>query len=519
MDKGLAKEKIMLRYISCGFIFVLAYLFAVSVSAASIAHKQYASIKDFLAGQRVIRIIADDTSGYGLQVASMNLMTTLRQLGFNGKFEFIYSTRVTDKITTLFDLPHHIPDVYEDTKDGIQFVSLNEFIQRHKNNTASHYTLAMTGGMDTGPCGLAARSNIDIYHNMGKIDCVNHANFFDTTVFAQLVTFYKYPNFIYVANNANYELFRQMGSTNKFITAPITTLHEAKRYLQHDARGQVLSKQKPALAPFIKGMEKQRYNVLPIYGITLQANCRNGKHIGCFPGNILQIIAGARYAQLNGPKSFHKPLIITVFYDYENEAKQIMQLLHKDHWDQYEIPGAMQARKTLNDLGVPGALSIANISDPNTIHIIHDVKPGQIVLLWLGPLPKKIFDGLYNYTHPNIWPQIREGNNSFASLILTGRSHIRCGNKWELGDTFMTDPQLKIKFAALYNERGLCRGMTTWNENTNLYQELGNMFIAANDLQSPLSRYFTVIRKNITDPKNDRLHYALQEVLRIVNTF
>jgi len=247
-------------------------------------------------------------------------------------------------------------------------------------------------------------------------------------------------------------------------------------------------------------------------------DCKNEKNSsGCFPGNILQIITAARYAQLNGPQSFHKPLVITVYYHYEKEAAQLVNLIQAQDSGQDEQPGIKNLRNTIAELRLANHFSIASSENSTTKNLLKHLKNDEIILLSLGPLPKKIFDGLFNYTNTNIWSPIREGNNSFSSLILTGRPHLRCGRNWELGGWGMQDRSLQQTFASLYNNIGFCRGMTTWDKNKNLYQDVGELLIEANDTQSSLSRYFVDMKKMVTHPKNSRIDYLLEEVLRLAN--
>lgn len=498
-------------------VLLCCFLFSSPTLAAS-PRQHYASIRDFLAGQSTIRILVDDATGYGLQVASQNLLVKLREKGFKGKFEVIYSTRVTDKITTLFDLPARLPAVYDDIKDGILFITLKEFILRHQNKTLEPVALGMSGGLNIDPGGIALKNGIDVFNAMSQIDLLNHANFMNVAVFAQLVTFYKYPNFIYVANDADPSHFPQKNSMNKFVTTPFPGLSQVKSYLLQDERGILLARQRPALMTFINGMEKQFYNVLPVYGITLKADCRNDAGTtGCFPGNMLQIIAAARYAQLHGSVQFHKPLVIAVFYDFTSEANLLSSLLQSRNWGRFELPGAREARAAVRELQLPDNFQTADIKNPQSISILKNLRNNQILLLSLGSMPKNVFDGLYNHTGENIWPAIREGNNSFATLITTGRPHLRCGNHWELGSLEMSDTGLEKQFASLYKEQGFCRGMNTWQGNAGLYKVVGGIFISASNPQSPISRYFLKIRDYVSKPENDRLDFALQEVLRIIN--
>lgn len=486
--------------------FIICFALASLAFSHTTFSSNYTSVHDFLANQKHIRILIDDATGYGSQAASTELTVKLRERGFKGQYEVIYSTRVLNKITTLFDLPDNLPSIYYDAKRNIYFITIQEFVNRHKKKTAKKIFLGMTGVLDNRPSGIAYRDGIDVIHGIDQIDYVNYANFMDVNVFAQLTTFYKYTNYIFIANNPDYLTYPQKGSTNKFITTKVASLAEVKKYSQKNY----------GILDFIHAMENHTYNILPVYGITLKADCKNEyKASGCFPGNILQVIAAARYAQLYGPEPFHKPLIIAVYYDYKKEANILLQMIKSFQWHDYEIPGAENVRHSIRNLKLADHFYIANSAD-KTQKIYSQLKNDDVLLLWLGPLPKKIFDGLYNHTDTNIWAPIREGNNSFSSIILTGRPHFRCGKNWELGTQGMNDA-LKNQFSLLYNESGFCRGMTTWHNNEKIYKILGKLLIEANDPNSSLSHYFLNMKKIVSDPKNDRLNFLLEEIVRIAN--
>jgi hypothetical protein len=232
---------------------------------------------------------------------------------------------------------------------------------------------------------------------------------------------------------------------------------------------------------------------------------------------MLQVITAARFAQLSGGSNFYKPLIIPVFYDYKQDASVLNQLIHTNHWGDYETVGSEQEKLAIQTLGLatPDVFQTADVDDPKTTSIIEQLRPGQILLLSLGPLPKIVFDGIYNHVGINIWPQIREGQNTFNSLLLTGKPHFRCQDKndvWELGYDLITDISFKDRLKKLYSDAGFCRA-GSWSKNPNIYQELGELMIESQMAESGISHYFQAIKAETEKPENDRIRRGLEEAL------
>lgn len=482
--------------------------------------QRYSSIEEFVTDQKIIRITVDHQPGFGNQAASVTVMDRLRQMGFQGTYEFVYPDNITDKITLLFDLPSNIPSDFYDSKKKIRFIKLTEYVKNLKNKSVEPFILGLAGAFYKGPYDPIQANHIDTT-GLGHLELYNFANFLNLNVFVKLDNYPNYQGYSYI-NVRNDPKDRDIIDNNHtFFTMPVANLDDVKKYLANDPHGQKLLQKKPALKIFIDGMERQNFNVLPAYGWTLQ-KMYDGRDTNDFPGNILQIIAGTRYAQLKGSDEMHKPLIIPVFYNYDEEANQLIKLVQSDNWGQYEKSGAVQARKIIKelDLSNPQVFSVANIADPYTIKRLQTLRSGQILLLSMGPLPKTIFDGLFTNTGPNIWPQIREGASSFSSLVLTGRPHIRCRGDdaaaWEIGYDLVHDQALKTRLQKLYSG-GFCQSMQTWVDNTNVYQVLGELIIEGNNLNSPFSHYFQDLKIEAEKPENDRIRLGLEKAMKIVN--
>lgn len=496
-------------------ILVLAGLLLFSSAQAS--SKKYSTVEEFISDQTVIRVTTDQQPGFGNQAANANVMSRLRQMGFQGIFEFIYPDCVTDKIAMLFDLPVNVTGDYYDSKQKIRFIKMSEHLNHLRNKTVEHFPLGLTGAFRKGPYDPIGDCDIDTA-GISKLELYNFSNFLNTTVSA---IFDNYPRHSF-NDGVLIDLFNEELSQSQpfghqtFFTMPVASLDQASDYLQNNPKGIELTQKNPALPSFIDGLRANNFNIFSVYGFTLQENI---SVIGeQFPGNILQVIAGARYAQIHGSQDMHKPLIIPVFYDYRQEANKIMELIHSDNWGSYEQAGAAQARNIIKKLKLSDShvFSVAAISDIETVKRIQSLQPGQILLLSMGPLPKIIFDGIYTYSGDNSWPQIREGASTFDSLVLTGKPHFRCRGEenppWELGYDLIKDASLKSRFQHFYDT--FCHNMDDWKNDTNIHQTLGELIIEAHDSKSALSSYFQDLKTTAEKPENDRIRIAIVEAMK-----
>ena len=485
-----------------------------------VATPKIASIEEFLNKQETIRIVTDAADGFGNQAASANIVVRLRQMGYKGKYEFIYPDRAIDKIAILFDLPGTLPDSYFDKNNNVEFIKLSYFLAKLKRKEIPSVTLGMTGVLVGNICEIAGTDESD------NITCSNFANMANTNYFIAMSPFISgqikdWPSrddtHLYIKDQA--EPLVQLNSDNKFIVMPVASLNDAKSYLRNDARGQELVTKKPALMTLIDSIDHTNINVLPVYGyhVQIRNSCNNDTSNNCLfsrMNQMLQIIAGARYAQLTGTDDFHKPLVIPVFYDYARESTFLVQLINGNIWDTISEPDAAKWRMLINTLGLPSNFDIASAEDASAVQKIQQLQNNQILLLSMGALPKIVFDGLYTNTSENTWPQVREGANTFNSLVLTGKPHLRCSDYdgWEIGVSRIENSALQIWLNDFYDaNEGFCKNPSNIDA---LAKKLGKFILDAHDPASSLSAYFSNLKEESIKPENDRIHYALEEVVK-----
>lgn len=507
-------------------IILLSWLCQTEIFAKD--NTDYSAAKDFISRQEIIRACIGSGPGFGDQAMTMNVMARLRELGFKGIFEVLYDKDIISKVITLFNLPAQIPSLYEDKDKKITFIELEAYQKREINKPVELGVAVDKGGEICDP------------HIADTKIFLEFSPYFDSTnTTDQTDISYQDKPSIY-----------QYNSGSKYFIFPLTTYEQAKQLLQNDSNGKEIIAHKPALTAFLDGIDNQHFNVLPVYGRTLRFKLPHSseppvvEELSESPSNMLQTLAGARYAQLHGPAEFHKPLIVAFFDDYNAYAKIILSLLTNDNWDTYEQLGTDKAKAALRELSLATALSIADISDPDAADKIKSLKEGQILLLSLGKLPKIVFDGIYSYQAKNMWPSIYEGAATFSMLALSSKPRFECNDSsveksgWTAGFDLIKDPLLKNLLQDFYSlsKHGYCRGLSTykpggmyhgpnasyhedsrfnymgpWEVST--YKTLGQLIIDANDPHSAFSRYFEGLHNYVLQPDNDRILDAIQHAI------
>lgn len=526
-------------------LFFLSTTF-ISLSNLVLASTAYADrLQDFITKQEVIRVTTNNSPGSGNQAASFNIIEWLQKNEkYTNKIELVYGyeSATKDKIISLFNLPKDIPDIWEDASRNIKFIRENEFIRLNKMNKITSVLLGIGSSVSTLCDDRKSSSEKDtsaIYTGLTSLECRNHANFYNTDTF---ILISPYPqNGLNPLGYVSYKNNTKNQTYDGYYMSPLTANHptyipltrsnitEAKNLVANDT---YLVNTLPALPYFIDGIINKDFDLLSLYGYGIKNQGESASwNERFYLGNMLQIITAARYAQQHGLHA-DRPLIIAVYYNYDKEIQRLYELIHDDNWKALLTEeGAPQARSALQKLKLSENFSVASLAQKETSTLLQKLKetkqPDQIILLSIGaPLPKVIFDAIYVHTEDNIWPQIREGANTFNSLITTGKPHFRCaGDGWEIGFDAVTDSELINELTILYcgplshdsgsishdYEKMFCNGMHTWESADDpIYQTLGNLFIKSADTSSTLSQYFEHLAQDALNPKNDRIQIALE---------
>lgn len=510
-------------------IFFICYFLLVSFAHASDTNDS--SVEAFVAKQQIIRTYEDNTPNFGDLATTLSTMDRLRQMGFKGVFEFIYSAR-TQKVPTLFHLPKNIPEDYFDKEKNIRFITFAKYYKQWNNNAVKPIELAVvSGGFSLGDIikgevnSLATEQAkpVEITWDEFQFPYNNNANMLKVKVSLELTVWMeKGCSEVDSGNATTISLENQEESiplcdgSRQFLVAPFATFADAKAYVQSNPEGQQLLKEKPALATLMTLMENESVNILPSYGWPLVEDY-DGHHLQ----TMLGIIAGARYAQLNGKDLNSKPLIIAVFKDYAEIANEVYQMINNKNWAQYSFPWKENAKKMIESLKVANIFDVADITKPETTQKLLNLQPNQILVLSIGPLPKVVFDGLYNHTGSNMWPAIREGENTKNSLLLTGKPHIRIVDeadaKWEPTEAGFGPDRFDESQSLSKKHNGLVFSYDTFWVKQQPAEMLGNYIIDAKNPTSMLSQYFEWLKVQALKPENDRIYAGLKAVMEMLS--
>jgi hypothetical protein len=503
----------------------LTALIALSINASYAA--TYTSVEDMVSTQKTIRVILDAAPGYGNQSATINLMNRLRTMHFDGTYELVYpddNEENLNKVIKIFNLPEHLPPVYKsEDKDHhkITFISKKEYNKLLLANVVSPVVVGITGALDSDTDYLCD-GNAICKNKVGE----NLAKYSNASVFIELQPWYAYPERDGVFTEKNPGIVH-VSPPGKFWVYPVSTLEDAKKYLREDTHGKALLTKIPALQTLIDGIDNKSFNMVSVYGFTFQSGTRDDDNENFYPSNIMQVITAVRYAQLNGTDAMHKPVIIAVYYDFSREVQEINEFIHTSNWGKSENAKSVMMRGAINklELNKNNVFLTASLADSATSKLIQSLKPGQVLLLSLGPLPKTVFDGLYGHTGDNIWPQFREGENSLSLLIQQSSPNFRCNDevygsledtKWEPGLSYIKDAALKARLQQFYSVDGFC-APDSWTKFPEFYSVIGQFIMEANSPDSAFSQSFVDLHNDSIKPENDRIYRSLQEALKALN--
>lgn len=483
-------------------------------------------ITKFLKQQKVIRIYFDSMPfGMGNQANSKNIILTLRHLGFEGKFECIYlkSEYLANKnkktIANLFDLPDNFSDVYYDEESNIEFIELSIHLKALAENKVDRHGLSFSGGQFT-ICmdGLASTQiKISLKEAMSGTQCINQAKLLNTEVFINMQPYLgSTPNGDPVVSmnlhRSDKKIMPSFNAEEKFNHPYTESLQDVFHYLETSKRGNTLSIKKMGLIPLINAMQRNSISTLPIHGWPVQLPENNPGYPIFFPESILEYIAAARYAQLHCEKIAKKPIVIPVFYNYEKELGIIYNILVKKEWGEYRKWRDQNGGSTLDhyfeSLNLAKIFKKTALADSDSIDIISNLVPGEILLVSVGKVPQVVFNGLYIDGGGTILTSIYEGANTLNALLSNGyKPFLRSASQELIKGYYGPKESTLLKSYIYYEFETSFIKRCEWT---------GNFVLSAQNDDSLLSKYFAWLYETARKPENNRLLNSLHQAITLL---
>ena|SRR5579862_3528893 len=491
-------------------------------------------IKNLFAQQNIIRIFIDSMPfGYGNQASNKNLMKKIRQLGFSGKFDVIYFNAATmknskneptkAKLARLFDLPSNFSDLYYDEVNNIEFIEAATF---HSKKSEMDKVLFSFSGSQLSFC-LDAFGNKKLSPDIVEMgddgfhfkeaNCRKEADIFVSTLFINVQPYYgstpgnQAPVVKFVKSTSEQMIPFAKGAKQFFIT-PTETLDDAFSFIETSKTFK--GSNYPSLKRFMLGLSAQEFHTIPIHGWPVQLleknpNMNTNGHQDYFPGKILHYICGAAQALADDPTLAKKPLIIPVFYDYEEELEIIKNIIMKNDWGNYKNwqKRHPDAALYLKSLDLKNKFKVANLKDKNAILEMNELQPGEIMLLSTGKQPQTLFNGLYLDAGGTALTHVFEGENTRNALLSSRHKPFLRSEPWNL-DNFGLKPnkQLQKKYDAYDSNKDFLI-QSKW---------IADFILAAQKNNSEIKEYFDYIYDEALNPENDRIISTIKEGINIL---
>ena len=458
------------------------------------------TIEQFIPAQKIIRAYPSGMPrGSGDQAACLNLMSWLRMKGFQGIFEVIYQTANAPQILSLFGMSIDTPPDYYDATQKIKFIRFVDYYQRFQNNEIESVNLAVSGGRGDSLC-YSAEEDSGI--KIDKAICSNDAVLMKVNLAMIISPWMGDKQQIQYSDSERIYL---SGTEKTFFVMPVASLDDAKNHLNILSETQNENDEQRARAismiNLIKKLEDKVINLLPIYGYSMQDNDVQCK--ACFPGNILKLITGLRFAMMNEEKIRSKPIVLAVFYDYTKEIEQLNKIIIQNNWQAYQSIGANEAKQIIQELDLANHFLTAKLIDFDQISF----EAGNIILISMGSyIPQVVFNGIFNHYADNNWLSVREGQNSMNTLILKGKPDLRVGAGGKTAENIGYAAKGEVHH--IISNSIISGGLKSFVDQEQ-YRLVGKFIMESYNNSSPLSEYFHELQQIALKPENDRAGLAL----------
>lgn len=436
------------------------------------------SVEEFIAAQKIIRILIDNAMGFGHQAANRILIDILNHYyKYGNTIEFIYPFEAQGKIKLLFGLAENEAlgnSSYFHKELNVKLITTESFYAHHENYPA--VTLSLTAGIDP-----HNPEEYNYFYPLGKPinNLPTFAEFLKSELYVKISPYYAFDTTISLTGN-NRTIFLP-GSRNDYIKAPKSwSLSKVQKYLVSDSAGQVLAKKVPVLANLITAIKNRSINFSAAYGVSLLV-----------PENIISLLCAFRNAQIRAYSD--KAMVVGLFYVL-NSPSQFMEMLQKIKYPSY-----------LTNIQLVLPHKNNNIS---TLHANH-----TYLFMLNEYLPQKVFNALFAYEAENILPPILEGLGTYANILNRNKGHIYCGQEginsailWPVLQAPITTPTQKTALTEL--AQAFC------GKNRD-FLKTANYILDVRDETSWVAKFFRDLNSNTNNPHFDRIRNALTTSMKI----
>ncbi len=354
---------------------------AVQLSSAE-TQVELKKISEFLKTLPLIRLHIVEAPGHGHQVANVNAMVRLRELGFTGRLQALYSDSVAIQLSNM--IPRFDPTKKTQQTHSVQLQSI-EWIADSvaKNQIGRERVLLAIQGAHDGSVSHSLMAQLNAA-NVLQLQ-PRHWNHRGSTREILLETH----------ESISLEHLHNLGI--------VTADHKIENWNTFLSEQLAQSPQFLLRQPFLQTLMENRaqLDLLPAYGIDYPFD----------PGKTIELVVSAlRVAVAERSDLFTKPIVIPVFAGFEDENKNALFL------------------EKLK------ALEVEHLSAENSeaSERLTQLRPGEILVVHVGPMPTEVFDAIFKRA---TLPALLLGKNLTSMLLNQGLPFLNV-----IGSTFGLAP-------------------------------------------------------------------------------
>jgi len=431
-----------------------ALMLALEVFGQVYTPEELEALKTYISSQEVVRVRWSNAPGYGHQTSTVEMMKRLRELGFKGKFQIIYSRLNPGKVgfdpeKTKILLPHfNIEDSsgFQVFPDGTELIEVKTLNEKIAEGQMKRVLIGVTGGED-------------IPHN-----------FLHTEFYLKAQPFAWPKPEILEGTGFRPQKYRLSDDVSQMIIRQsIPEPEDVGEFLDKEL------KVSPELKAKAKGLKTlysktDEFEILPIY------DSRKNE------GRIAKMAIASMNAQsTKRANPLAKPVVIPIL----GRLPSNFELEHEN-------------------------IIIAKVTDDLKVHLA-DLKPGQVLILEVGPLPREVFH--YVLTHSSLPPLI-EGKNAINLMVNAGKPFLPFDDITALPDK-VVHTELRKCCPRAYSL--MMKAKSTFDPNVWRYQipDLTDFIAEAGSPKSKIVSGFEKVSKTLTG--QDKYTASLIELKRVID--